>query len=369
MKVLFIVSSLSRGGPTRVLLDLASKLKEKDVRIQVLTISSDVPNSAKIDFLNYGIDVLSLNMNRLSFFVRGKITIKKVLSQLKPDIIHSMGVRSDYIISTLKNYCSIQVSTIHCFAIEEYKYVYGNLVGTYLAKKQINAMNKMKMPICCSFSIKEKYENTVSIKNNLLRTIQNGINVEKYAFRNEMAQKRKALHLPANKEIFVFVGRLTPHKNPILVIESFLKAQRPNSLLLIIGDGVLYKNCLEKQTDSVLVLGKTQNVNDYLESADFYISASLTEGLPLSVIEAGVNGKTLLLSSIPQHLEIVPTSFPGVQYFNPNNFNELERSIISVKKQNEKKISLYFISRFSSDRMAEEYYESYCELIGETTKK
>ena len=49
----------------------------------------------------------------------------------------------------------------------------------------------------------------------------------------------------------------------------------------------------------MLFVGGCAVNNNYLRAADYYVSASRTEGMPLGVLEAMAEGLPLLLSDIP----------------------------------------------------------------------
>jgi glycosyltransferase involved in cell wall biosynthesis len=61
---------------------------------------------------------------------------------------------------------------------------------------------------------------------------------------------------------------------------------------------------LASQYSNISLKGKVIDVDEYLEAADCFVSASLSEGLPNSVIEALAWGLPIILSDIPEHREI-----------------------------------------------------------------
>ena len=52
------------------------------------------------------------------------------------------------------------------------------------------------------------------------------------------------------------------------------------------------------------MIGRVENVDEYLQASDCLLSASRSEGLPNSVIEALAWGLPVILSDIPAHREI-----------------------------------------------------------------
>lgn len=80
-----------------------------------------------------------------------------------------------------------------------------------------------------------------------------------------------------------------------------------SSVLLLLGDGKDYDSLKTEfgKCENVLFRGKVANVNEYLHAADIYLSTSKSEGLPNGVLEAMACGLPVLLSDIPQHMEVL----------------------------------------------------------------
>src|SRR5690625_7535896 len=85
----------------------------------------------------------------------------------------------------------------------------------------------------------------------------------------------------------------------------------------MLGGGELQSACkaLAGQTNNILIKGAVQNVAQYLQASDYFVSCSKAEGLPMAVIEALACGLPCLLSDISPHAEIFKLSdSPGSLY-------------------------------------------------------
>lgn len=103
--------------------------------------------------------------------------------------------------------------------------------------------------------------------------------------------------------------------------------------LLLVGDGPLKRELKEKTKslkieDKVTFLGSVNNVYDILLACDLFLLPSLSEGLPLSCVEAQASGlKCLLSSNVPEDTAITN----NVNFIDLENKNKWKSSIIENK--------------------------------------
>lgn len=121
----------------------------------------------------------------------------------------------------------------------------------------------------------------------------------------------------------------------------------------------------ESANSNILFLGFKKNIIPYLQIADLYISASYSEGLPLSVMEAMSNQVIPILSSIDPHKEIVQNSCFENYLFDCDDTDALYKICNSLLNQKdgieELKVAAreIIINHFSAQRMAKDYYQLY----------
>ncbi|MES2728077.1 MAG: glycosyltransferase, partial [Bacteroidota bacterium] len=156
--------------------------------------------------------------------------------------------------------------------------------------------------------------------------------------------------------IFVSVGALSKRKDPLTIIKAFKNYKNAHSYqLLFLGDGVLMKECIDEAAGlNIKFLGNVDNVHEYCQAADVFISASHSEGLPNSVLEAGMCGLYCILSNIPQHTEIFDDKSKQAAFFETENNNEITlllNSYGNLKSTN--------TIDFSASKMTKQYEELY----------
>jgi len=114
-------------------------------------------------------------------------------------------------------------------------------------------------------------------------------------------------------KFFLFVGRLSPEKGIFTLIEAmYLLKEKIDFTLLIIWHWPLEQE-LKKRilnlwlTKNILFLGKVQNslLPKYYSTADFFVSPSISEWLPVTYIEAILSWSTLIGTSLPWNKDII----------------------------------------------------------------
>lgn len=118
---------------------------------------------------------------------------------------------------------------------------------------------------------------------------------------------RKELGISDDEFVLGHVGRFSPQKNHLFLIDIFdaVHKLRPNSKLILIGDGEL-RSMIEKKVsdlglnECVYFAGTTTNVSSFLQAMDTFVLPSKYEGLGIVTIEAQTSGLPCIIAdSIP----------------------------------------------------------------------
>ncbi|MEH7074914.1 glycosyltransferase family 1 protein [Neobacillus drentensis] len=140
-------------------------------------------------------------------------------------------------------------------------------------------------------------------KSNDAKLLNNGIEPEMFSYSPDIRMmKRQELEI-SDQLVLGHVGRFTKQKNHKFLIEVFadLVKRRPNSILLLCGDGVLRKDIEERVNElniqeKVKFLGVRSDINHLLQAFDLFLFPSLHEGLPVTLIEAQAAGIPCFIS-------------------------------------------------------------------------
>lgn len=135
------------------------------------------------------------------------------------------------------------------------------------------------------------------------RFIPNGIEVERFRFDPAVREQVRAELGIEGQFVIGHVGRLCDQKNQDFLLEVFaqVKRRRPESRLLLVGEGELLGRLKEKAgglgvAESVIFYGSASRVERLLWAMDVFVLPSRFEGLPLTSVEAQAAGLPCLFS-------------------------------------------------------------------------
>lgn len=303
IKICYVVSSLCNEGPVNVMYNIIQYLDFNKFEVYIITLREEKDNSLYDKFAGLPIEIEQLNIrSKLINIPKILIALRNKLKKINPVLLHTHCPRSLFLSSVLSS-SYIKVHTIHNLPGLVEKSLYGNITGAVTVKLILYSLKKINNPITCAEYIK----NYLLEKHKIIaNTIKNGSDFG-VADCNVSAKDnyRKNLGLVSDKKYFVFVGRFSPEKNPLLLINLFAKLERSDIALIMLGDGPLMNDIDKNNTQNIVFTGFTNKVREYLLASDYFVSSSLSEGLPNSVIEAMSVGLPLLLSNIPAHKDII----------------------------------------------------------------
>lgn len=369
-KILYIVSTLKRSGPTNQLFNLIKDLDRSVFEPSVATLSPEPEDNRWNDYENLGVNLYSLNLSRLGGVLFAKPKLRNLIDEIKPDIIHTQGIRADGIVSEIKKNTP-HIATIHNYPQYDYLMTYGSFKSRFMIKYHISAMQKIDKLIGCSVSVSNNLITNFNLTN--VSAIQNGVDDKLFDVNHHKSSwLREKLNLNQSAVIWIATGHLSERKDPLFLINRWLsiKDSFPEHHLVFLGSGQLFEYCQQRKQgiENIHLLGRVSNVVDYLQGSNFFVSASKSEGLPMATIEAMACGLPVLLSDIEPHKEIYNMSPEvgrlfrlGEEHSFLESFKELVESDYSIHRQ----AALDLIKlELSAVKMSQKYQNIYKQLIG-----
>lgn len=256
------------------------------------------------------------------------------------------------------------IHTFHGFHIQEYNFISRNLY--ILLERFLNLLTDLfinvsfgEQKICLRYKIFNEKKSHV---------IYNAVSSVELPIESKIKIRSK-LELPYEKFIIISVLRFSYQKNlPLLINIAGRLNYTDRFLFLIIGDGEQRKEVeqliLGKKNKNIKLLGFRNNIVEYLLASDIYLSTSLWEGLPYSLIEAASCGLPIIASDVTGNNEVVIDCENGYLF----NLNKPEIAVEKIlelaNSENQMKIlrenSLKIIEdKFPLSKMIKEMKEIY----------
>jgi glycosyltransferase involved in cell wall biosynthesis len=147
--------------------------------------------------------------------------------------------------------------------------------------------------------------------------------VDLAGFRHEPDPGLRERHgVPADAPLLVYVGRMGPEKGLPLLLEAFERARErsPGLHLLMVGDGPLRADLSARSHPQVRWVGPVphERVADYLLSADLFVTASTTEVLPMTFLEALAAGTPVVAVASAAARDLLSDDLDGICQATPD---------------------------------------------------
>ena len=356
-KIAYVVSDLKRVGPSNQTLNIIKNSKYKNDSL-VITLFSEPIDTMIDEYRKEKIDLECLNLNRITFMLKGKKILGNRLSKYNIQLVHSYGVKADCLCQKVCNRLNIKhVITLRNYPKEDILTRMNFIKGRIALHNHLKTLLRCDNVICCSKSICDMMKNDYPSR--IFSYVQNGVDVEKYkpVSKNEKKKLRNKYGFGDSIKIYITAGSFIPRKKIEETISGFIMSKN-TGVLLLLGDGILWNELHDKYCDmgNIIFLGKKDKITDYLQLSDVFISSSESEGLPNSVLEAIACGLPVILSDIPQHKEIIQELPNAGKCYELGNIDELANKINKVNIVNKSNLEN---SPFTMKKMSKKYTEYY----------
>lgn len=276
-KIVFYISSLTKGGAQRVILNLTKSLLKKGYEVTLVTTAVveneyELPQGAKRVISD--IQEEEIGSNRITNFKKRLEKLRNIWKKENPDVIVSFIGKNNFMaILTAWGLKIPVVTSVRGEPAEEY---YNK--GLELLAKTL--MGKATGIILQTPDAKAYFPKWIQKKAVILDNPLNPDFIDEY-YRGERENE------------IVSVGRIDSNKNQKLIVEAFcqIAEEIPDLKLVLYGDGE-EKETLESYVknspyrDRIFLPGAVNNVKAQIQKARLFVLSSNTEGMPNALMEA-----------------------------------------------------------------------------------
>lgn len=300
------------------------------------------------------------------------------LIQWKPDIIHSQCEFSTFFLAERIS-SKLQIPIVHTYhtVYEDYTHYFSpsKKLGRHVVVGMTRVLTgKVEAVVAPSSKVTEMLE-AYGVKCPLY-TIPSGIDTGKYQARvseERVAQLKQAYTIPQDAPVLVFVGRIAKEKN-ISELIAFMEQLSNDSLyLLIVGGGPMEED-IEAQVKAspashrIRLTGMVspEQVQEYYQMGDIFVSASTSETQGLTYIESLANGLPAVCRKDDCLRDVITQGENGFQYTNFEEFQAAITTLLTWTCEERKTRARESARKFSTEVFAQNALRMYEEIL--TTK-
>ena len=260
------------------------------------------------------VDITPVKMDAFSFLSH----VIKLIRNQKIDIIHTHFSPSCHYVNFMGMLLGVKGRFWTKHSMSEID-TYSPVKQRVVAARQIISSLLVDKIIAVSEAVKEDYVR-LGVRQEKILTIPLGIDIEKYSPNEEARNKlRREFGVDDATVLIGTVSRAEPVKGLRYLVEAMPQVIRrvPGVKALVIGGGSqlddLKKTAIELGIhDHVIFEGVREDVPQILSAIDIFVLPSLSEGLPLALLEAMASGKACVgskVGGIPELIEEAVTGF------------------------------------------------------------
>lgn len=368
MKILHVIDSDGIYGAEVMLLNLMKE--QQAMGLEPLLMSIEDPAKTKEyslaeEAIKIGLKAIRLYLDRRFSFSNSN-TILRIAAKREIDIIHSHGYKGNILLGSLSRYKREipVISTIHGWtAVKKFSKIWFYSILDRFFLKRLDAI----------VYVNKQMLNVIRHKNAYV--VENGIPEQE--FDSSSLETYDPEIYSFCKEGFVIgcISRLSEEKGLLYLLEAMQVLSRMNVdfKAIIIGEGpqkTLLQETLKKLnlSNRVIITGYRSKAYNYLPLFNVFVLPSLTEGLPITILEAMQARVPIVATNVGGIPDVLENGKGGV-IIESGNSGVLTDAILYVKTNSiiaakmTKRAQENVLNNYSSKGMAENYLKSYKSVL------
>lgn len=312
IRVLHVMEERQFGGAFTFVTTLVRGLDSNRFESTICMIGGN-PHATKKK--NYPCNFVHCRMNGI-WDLRSIIKVKKVIQELKIDIVHTHLPRADVIGRTAAWLAKAPVilTTIH--ALDQHWERRSRILHAFADRITLRfAAKVISVSLASRRHLSQRYQRVAD----RLVTIYNGIDLQRFDWRINSREAKCEFGLSGKVPVVGVTARLRPVKGIeyLLIAVKQLVTKDVKVECLIVGDG---KSRMDLEAmavrlgiqDQVVFTGYCEDVGRALAAMDIFVLPSLSEGMPLCLLEAMAMKKPVVATEVGGVPEVIKNGETGV---------------------------------------------------------
>jgi glycosyltransferase involved in cell wall biosynthesis len=361
MRVLHVIARLNVGGTARYITQLATELPKHGIETFVATgfvqgAEVEDPSAQSINLIRVPAMGRSIRPIKDHF---ARKQLDKIISEVKPDIIHTHTFKAGYVIRMKKQSVPV-IHTFHGHLLDDPEF-YGFKSKIIVELERKFAKSSAKLVTVGRRVADELLEQKIGHRTQFVNIPPGVVPVNV----TPKAQALKKLNLEDNGAPIVgWIARVTGVKNPMRALE--VADSLPDTRIVMAGGGDLLEELKSKAPSNVTVIGWA-DAADLFGAADIILSTSENEGMPVALIEAQLAGKPVVATDVGSVSEVILNHETGI--VTNKNVGSIASAIESLilDKTTRDEMGRLATARaqalFSVDRMINSHIELYKSIV------
>jgi glycosyltransferase involved in cell wall biosynthesis len=320
LRVLHVIESLRPGGAEVNLASMVARLTPDRFEQHVAWLFSDSQLAERVGAHVAALHPLGLDGRR--WLPRAVAGLVRIIRATGAEVVHAQLIRAQVAARIAAAVTRVPIVTTWQNAFYD-RAALSDFGDSRLRQESVRLIDlatglRDRRFIAVSRYVADHLSAALKVPSSRVEVIHNAVDPARHApvDPTQRSSLRAELGVPAAGKLLLNVGRLVPQKAQrelLVALARLLEGPVRDAYLMIAGGGPLAGELADEAsrlgiTAHVRLLGARDDLPRLYQSADLFVFPSAYEGLSVALVEAVANGLPVVVSDIPQNIEVVTHS-------------------------------------------------------------